>query len=139
MVKRNSMIKIRWSDILNSKYKIFITFILLLTLAIILYIHYAPVNFDAGSCSRGYKRWILEKFSSQLVNMFMEERGISTNLKYEIIDNYENEDEQVTWDDRKIYIALRIKIDSNIYTVKYEGKRYWIERYKWKISDTNLL
>ncbi|SCG82856.1 hypothetical protein DW1_1284 [Proteiniborus sp. DW1] len=124
---------------MDIKYKIAITFVILLTLTIILYIHYAPVNFDAGSCSGGYKKWILNKFSSQLVNMFMEERGLSTNLEYEIIDNHDNEDEQVTWDGRIIYITLRIKIDDNICIVNYEGKRYWIERYKWKISSINLL
>ena len=119
-----------------------LTYMMSLSLVIVgisLFIHFAPVDFDAKVCGGGFKSWIFEKYKEQLVCEFVDEYDKKVNTDdVKII----KDTEEVTWDNRNITIAFGILAKNNSYRICFQGKRYWIEKYKWDkfvfVNDSNV-
>lgn len=99
---------------------------------VLIFLHLAPVSFDAFACSGGYKTFVMEKYSKELIDMFFVEKGFEKDKIYELVSK--KDENAVGWNGRNIYARLKIEVDEKVYTVDYIGKRYWIEKYSWKIS-----
>lgn len=41
----------------------------------------------------------------------------------------------IEWKDRTIRAMLTIEVDNNKYNVSFNGKRYWIKKYNWKVAS----
>lgn len=105
----------------------FVFFITIIT-AGIMYLHFAPVDFDARACGGGFRTWIFDKYKNTLIERFITEFDNTLELDdIKIIDNTES----VTWSNRNISISFDIDVRNEQYRVCFPGKRIWIETYKW--------
>lgn len=94
----------------------------------IMYLHLAPVDFDAGVCGGGFRTWIFEKQKDTLIEKFISEFNSSLTLDdVNIIDGTES----VVWNDRNISISFDVDLKDERQKVCFTGKRIWIETYKW--------
>lgn len=107
----------------------------ILAFIIMLFLHISPVSFDAYICSGGYSRWIADKSSKELVDIFLRNQGLKEDANVNLISKPEELANTVEWEGRDIYASLKIDIDGKIYNVDYSGKRYWIEKYDWNITN----
>lgn len=112
--------------------------LILIAAVLLLQVFLVPVSFDAGGCSGGFKTYIAGKYAYKFGVMFIQEHDFNKLQSYNY-NNYTPEiDELVrnmSWRGRTIYTSATIGLDGNDYLVKYEGKRYWFERYRWKVTD----
>lgn len=115
--------------------KYFIAIIISLTVVVVLFLHFAPVSFDAFACSGGYSRWVVDQHSEMLMKIFTTKQGLEQNTNFKIISKPEEIANTVRWDGRNVYATLKIDVDGKVYNVNYIGKRYWIEKYDWKVED----
>lgn len=117
--------------------KYFVGIIVSTAFVVTLFLHFAPVSYDAFACSGGYSRWVADKYSEKLIEIFILEQGLKQNTNFNIISKPEEIANTVKWNGRNIYATLKIEVEDKIYTVDYIGKRYWIEKYDWKVTDIN--
>lgn len=119
--------------------KKFIKYVLGSLLIIILsgtaYLHFVDVDFDAKICSGGYQRWVADKHTEALIQLFLAEQGYNKDVKYKLISKPEDVAATVEWERRTIRAILKIEVDNNKYDVSFNGKRYWIEKYNWKVAS----
>lgn len=120
---------------MNKFNKYFVRVIISLAAIVTLSLYFAPVSFDAFACSGGYSRWIADKYSEELIDIFITEQGVKQNANFNIVSKPEEIANTVKWNGRNIYATLKISIEGKIYTVDYMGKRYWVEKYDWKVID----
>lgn len=99
------------------------------------YLHFAPVDFDAAICTGGYSRWITDKNTEELIETFLSEQGYDKKAKYNLVSKPEEIVSTVDWKGRNIKVMLTIEIDNKVYDVHFTGKRYWIEKYDWEVSE----
>ena len=97
--------------------------------------HFAPVEFDALGCSGGYKKWVANKYTTVLVNTFISNQGYDEDIKYNLISKPEEIAATISWDKRIIKAQIKIEIDNKTYEVELNGKRFWIEKYNWKVDN----
>jgi hypothetical protein len=102
-------------------------------LAILIGLHIAPTSFDAGTCSGGYKKYVADKFTPTLVNIFMQSKNFENGTPYELLSTYLDIANSINWKGRIINISFSVKVNNSIYNIYFQGKRYWTEKYHWKI------
>ena len=112
--------------------------IIILSVVVIMFLHLAPVSFDALGCAGGYRRYIVDKHSEKLISLFLTEQGFSKNTNYKLVSKPEEITDTVEWNGRNINATLKIKVEDKTYNIDYSGKRYWIEKYDWKITNIKL-
>jgi hypothetical protein len=115
--------------------KAVICFTLILLVAVILFLHLAPVSFDAGSCSGGYRSWIVDSQINDLLGIVLVEELAGSGSTYELVSKPEDIASTIQWEDRFIEMTIIIEIDNANHTVVYRGKRYWIEKFNWEIAS----
>lgn len=114
--------------ILKKSLVIFLVILFLILIGASLFIHFAPVDFDAKACGGGFKSWIFNKYKEQLVCEFVNDYDEEVNADdINIIEGTE----EVTWNGREMTISFGILLKDNQYRICFQGKRYWIEKYKW--------
>lgn len=99
------------------------------------YLHFAPVDFDAGSCSGGYEKWVADNYTKDLIDTFISNQGYDKNIKYNLVSNPEDIASTISWEGRNIKAIIKIEIDNKTYDINFIGKRYWIEKYNWKVDS----
>lgn len=108
--------------------------VLTLIICSVTYLYFAPVDFDAGACVGGYERWVADKYTEDLIEMFILNKGYDKDIKYNLISKLEEITSTISWDARTIKAMIKIEIDDKNYNVHFSGKRYWIEKYNWKVD-----
>ena len=109
-----------------------ITFcVVLLVIACSLFIHFAPVSYDAGACGGGFDTWIYDKYKNELLQKYISEHN-SDLSNIEIIDD----SEEVDYKGRYISIQFDINEKDKQRTLYFVGKRVWVETYRWDICQT---
>ncbi|KJS84431.1 MAG: hypothetical protein JM58_10775 [Peptococcaceae bacterium BICA1-8] len=101
----------------------------------VMYLHFAPVSFDASVCAGGYKRWVADIHSEDLINLFIQEQGLDKETKLILLSKPSDIANTVKWKGRNIYATIELEVDGKPFSISYSGKRYWIERYDWKIDN----
>ncbi|KUO53146.1 MAG: hypothetical protein APF76_03645 [Desulfitibacter sp. BRH_c19] len=114
--------------------KIVITIIIVIGIVVV-YLHFAPVSFDASACGGGYKRWVADSHSEGLINLFIEEKGLDKGTNLILMSKPSDIADTVNWNGRDIYATIELEVDGRPFSVSYSGKRYWIEKYAWKIDN----
>ncbi|NLV35679.1 MAG: hypothetical protein GXY17_03260 [Clostridiaceae bacterium] len=121
-----------------NKKKIVLGILIFIAAALVLQVFLVPVGLDAGGCSGGFKTHISSKYAYEFGVMFIQEHNFNELQSY----NYNNYTPPVdelarnmSWKGRTIYTSATIGLDGVDYSVQYEGKRYWFESYRWKITD----
>ena len=104
-----------------------------LVLVVTLFLHLAPVSFDAFACSGGYSKWVADKYSEELIDIFIAEQGFKQDANFNIVSKPKEIENTVKWSGRNIYITLKIDVEGKVHTVDYIGERYWIEKFNWKV------
>lgn len=99
------------------------------------YLHFAPVDFDAGSCSGGYGRWVVDKYTTDLIDTFIYKQGYDKGIKYNLISKPEEIASTISWKGRTLKANIKIEIDNKVYDVNFSGKRYWVEKFNWKVDS----
>lgn len=112
---------------------IFISFILVLMI-LALFLHLAPVSFDAGACAGGYKTHLVNIEMETLNRLIDVSRQLPLDNSSSITLDPQELATNMTWEDRLIRTKAVVNIRGREFVVYFEGKRYWIEKYKWKIS-----
>jgi hypothetical protein len=106
----------------------FLVFFITTITAGIIYLHFAPVDFDARACGGGFRTWIFDKHKDTLIARFITEFDNSLELDdVSILDGTES----VAWNNRNISISFDIAVKDEQYRICIPGKRIWIETYKW--------
>lgn len=98
------------------------------------YLHFAPVEFDASICSGGYKKWIVDNYTQDLINKFITIQGYDKDINYNLVSKPEEIIESINWSGRNIKSNIKIEVDNKNYNVNFIGKRYWIEKYNWEVD-----
>jgi len=94
----------------------------------LMYLHLAPVDFDARACGGGFRTWIFEKYKDTLIARFISEFDNSLDIdNVNILDGTES----VVWKDRNISISFDVAVKDEQHRICFSGKRIWIETYKW--------
>jgi len=93
-----------------------------------LYIHFAPVSYDAGACGGGFDTWIFNKYKNELVQKYITEHN-SDLSNIEIIDD----SKEVNYEGRYISIQFDINEKDIQQTLYFVGKRVWTETYRWDL------
>ncbi len=104
--------------------------IVLLAIACSLFIHFAPVSYDAGACGGGFDAWIFDKYKNDLLQKYITEHN-SDLSNIEIIDD----SKEVNYEGRYISIQFDINEKDKQRTLYFVGKRVWIENYRWDICQ----
>ena len=104
--------------------------IVLLAIACSLFIHFAPVSYDAGACGGGFDTWIFDKYKNELLHKYITEHN-SDLSNIEIIDD----SKEVEYKGRYISIQFDINEKDKQRTLYFVGKRVWIENYSWEICQ----
>ncbi len=99
----------------------------LFAIACSLYVHFAPVSYDAGACGGGFDTFIFDKYKSALLQKYITEHN-SDLSSIEILDD----SKEVDYEGRFISIQFDINENEKQYTLYFVGKRVWIETYKWE-------
>lgn len=102
-----------------------------------MYLHFAPVSFDASACGGGYKKWVADRHSEDLINLFIQEQGLDHLTKLVLRSNPSDIADTIKWDGRNIYATIKLEVDGNPVSISFSGKRYWIEKYDWKIDNNS--
>jgi len=105
--------------------------IVLLAITCSLFIHFAPVSYDAGACGGGFDTWIFDKYNNELLQKYIKEHN-SDLSSIEIIDD----SKEVDYEGRYISIQFDIKEKDKQQTLYFVGKRVWIETYRWELCQT---
>lgn len=99
----------------------------------IIFIYSRPIDWDSGACAGGYGNYIFEKYQDDLVHKHV----LSLDNVDGIISAKPIQGSQsVSWDGKTIYLQFTIHIENRYtgitdYTIKYMGKRVWIDTYEW--------
>ena len=104
--------------------------IVLLAIACSLFIHFAPVSYDAGACGGGFDTWIFDKYKNELLQKYITEHN-SDLRNIEIIDD----SKVVNYEGRYISIQFDINEKDRQRTLYFVGKRVWIETYRWDLCQ----
>ena len=114
------------------KKKVFVIAICFILFGIIgaLYIHFAPVSYDAGACGGGFDAWIFDKYKDELLQKYIAEHN-SELSDIELIDD----SQKVNYEGRHISVQFDIKEKDKTHTLYFVGKRVWIETYRWEKSQ----
>ena len=104
--------------------------VVLLAIACSLFIHFAPVSYDAGACGGGFDTWIFDKYKNELLQKYITEHN-SDLRNIEIIDD----SKVVNYEGRYISIQFDINEKDRQRTLYFVGKRVWIENYSWEICQ----
>ncbi len=112
---------------------IFLSVIVILSLSLVIFIGTRPVEFDAGACGGGYKAYIFDKYSQELLNEHTPFLLIDNVISFKIA----NENYEVNWIDNHIFIYFDIEYESRtegtvIQRVSYTGTRIWTDTFRWK-------
>ena len=98
-------------------------------ITLLLGISFAPVDSDAKACAGGFKSYLVQKESDTWMTLFTSIQGIEGEIT----------DYIMSWSGRDINVSAQILgADNKVYAVNYEGKRYWTEKYNWKIESISL-
>ena len=98
-----------------------------------IFIHLAPVSFDAKPSAGGYKRWVSDKHSKEIAEKYLLKEGCDSK-SYTILSAPEEITSSVNWEGRNIYLVMLIEVNGEKKELSVEGKRYWIEKFNWKIE-----
>ena len=104
--------------------------VVLLAIACSLFIHFAPVSYDASACGGGFDTWIFDKYKNELLQKYITEHN-SDLRNIEIIDD----SKVVNYEGRYISIQFDINEIDRQRTLYFVGKRVWIENYSWEICQ----
>ncbi len=113
---------------------IILALVLFSVIGTVIFIHTRPVDFDTGACSGGYATYIFNKYNKDLTQTYLNDKRI---YKESVRDVEILADSQsVIWEGKNIFIKYDIKYklpkDGEITeTVKFTGKRIWIDTFKW--------
>ena len=105
--------------------------VVLISITCSLFIHFAPVSYDAGACGGGFDTWIFDKYKNELLQKYITEHN-SDLSNIEIIDG----SKVVNYEGRYISIQFNIKEKDKQRTLYFVGKRVWIETYRWELCQT---
>lgn len=120
------------------KRKVALYILILIAAILLLQVFFVPVSLDAGGCSGGFKTHVSSKYAYKFGVMFIQEHDYNKLQSYNYNNYTPSTDElarNMSWRGRTIYTSATIGLDGVYHSVKYEGKRYWFERYRWKITD----
>lgn len=101
------------------------TFILFITICASL-----PVSFDAGGCSGGYSNYV----TNENINTFNDLIKDKYN-NAQIVSNTNEIADTIYWNRTTMFLNIRIKVNSEEKIVKISGRRYWFEKYFWKVTE----
>ena len=104
--------------------------VVLLAIACSLFIHFAPVSYDAGACGGGFDTWIFDKYKNELLQKYITEHN-SDLSNIEIIDD----SKVVNYEGRYISIQFDINEKDKQHALYFVGKRVWIETYRWNLCQ----
>lgn len=117
----------------KQKLGVFFGLLFLLAAALLLTMHLAPVDWDAGACGGGFVTYVFDKYSPYLTDLYRvhTERG----YEFEAVRGTHT----VTWSGRVIHVEVDIRYKDNergVVTdrVHFRGKRIWSENYRWQIA-----
>ncbi len=96
-------------------------------------IHFAPVDWDAGSCAGGFKTHIFQKYRNDLVEKFIDDSGMKNQICNVEVNNGSS---KVSWRNRRIYIQFEVSYNhetkgEQTEILSFSGDRVWIEKYNW--------
>lgn len=112
---------------------IFIFFIVVLMIMAVLQ-HLAPVSFDAGACAGGYKTHLVNMEIDTFNRLIAVSRQLPLDSSTSTTLDTQELATNMTWEGRVIRTKAVVNIRGRQFEVYFEGKRYWIEKYKWKIT-----
>lgn len=120
---------------IKKKHSIFIVTALALCILIgtAIRIYTLPVEWDAGACGGGYATYIFDKYSSELVQKYLD----GSQIKDEIFSiEAVRGTQEAEWENRTIYLHFDIQYEhetNGMVTehVTFIGHRYWFDSYKW--------
>ena len=116
------------------KYIVYI--VIMLCIGVGIFLHYAPVEFDARVCGGGYRTYITQKEIQKLLKISKIDLGHNITL----VSSQEEISNTIKWSGRNISLVARMEgKDKKLYDVTYVGKRYRIERYDWTINEIKAL
>lgn len=96
-------------------------------------IYTLPVAWDAGACGGGYATHIFDKYSSKLVQKYLD----GSQSKEEIVSiQAVRGTQEATWEDRTIHLHFDIQYEHETNgtvteRITFIGTRYWFDSYKW--------
>lgn len=117
----------------KQKLGVFFGLLFLLAAALLLTMHLAPVDWDAGACGGGFVTYVFDKFSPYLTDLYRVHAD--EGYDFEAVRGTHT----VTWSGRVIHVEFDIRYkdhERGIVTdrVHFRGKRVWIETYRWQIA-----
>lgn len=90
---------------------------------------FLPVRFDAGACGGGFRSYLARQEQDKFHSAIAEKLG-----NYEMISTIEQIADTIDWSGHTVYADMKIQADNKTYRVYLKGKRYWYERYSWKLD-----
>ena len=114
-----------------------ITIIIIFAAAYILFGFFAPVIYDSGACSGGYRTFLFEKYSEQLTEKFLTNLENSGELHPDFVSAVPfGESTDMTASKRNIWLTFSIICETKsgneyAYRVTFKGKRIWYDTYIW--------
>lgn len=96
-------------------------------------IHFAPVDWDALSCSGGFKTHIFQKYRDELVDKFLDDCDIRNQVSSVEVND---DSRKVSWRKRRIYIQFEVSYNhetkgEQTEILSFSGDRIWVETYNW--------
>lgn len=105
--------------------KVFLCFVILVSLLYVGGGLFSSVNFDSGACAGGFHRYVVDENKEEFERLF--------GCKIEEEDIWQIAD-RISYEGRNIYAEFT---DENGKEHRLNGRKVWYCKYKWEKADVN--